>query len=148
MPRSTTIWPPPAQSTWPTSRIPFAEPIPDPPLLTIVPLLPCSAAVAQLTTEETDGIKTRHLRQARHAGRTFNAHANDERQGADAAQALHQARAAGTVRLLTRGDHRGRGQDYLARRADGSDGFLRQVAGRRFRRPGATSVREPRGNAG
>src|SRR5438876_1024659 len=25
MPFSTTIWPPPAQSTWPTSRTPFAE---------------------------------------------------------------------------------------------------------------------------
>src|SRR5215470_17703371 len=107
MPRSTTIWPPPAQSTWPTSRIPFAEPIPCPPLLAITLLLPCSAAEAYRTMEETNGITTRHLRQARCAGRSVHAHGSDERQGADAAQTLHQARAARAVWLFARGDHRG-----------------------------------------
>src|SRR5215813_6888329 len=100
MPRSTTIWPPPAQSTWSTSRIPFAEPIPSSPLLTIVALLPCSAAEAYRTMEEANGITTRHLRQACRTGRPFDAHGNDKRQGADARQALHQARATGAVRLF------------------------------------------------
>src|SRR5262245_51600832 len=126
MPFSTTIWPPPAQSTWPTSRTPFAELILSP-LLTIVVLLPCSASEAHLTMEETNGITTRHVRQAGRAGRTFRAHGNHECQGADAGQAFHQARATRAVRLFACGDHRGPEQDHLARRADRSDGLFRQV---------------------
>src|SRR5262245_66470490 len=127
MPRSTTIWPPPAQSTWPTSRTPFAELILSP-LLTIAALLPCSAAEAYLTMEETNGITTRHVRQARRAGRPLDAHGNDKRESTDAGQALHQARATRAVRLLACGDHRRPGQDHLARWTDRSDGLLRQVA--------------------
>src|SRR5215510_11516136 len=104
MPRSTTIWPPPAQSTWPTSRTPFAELILSP-LPTIIALLPCSAAEAHLTMEETHGITTRLVRQARRTGRPLDAHGNDERKGADTGQALHQARATRAVRLLCCGDH-------------------------------------------
>src|SRR5262249_55042632 len=128
MPRSTTIWPPPAQSTWPTSRTPFAELILSP-LADNRRVATVYAAEAYLTMEETNGITSRHVRQARRAGRPFDAHGNHERQGADAAQALHQTRAAGAVRLFACGDHRGRRQDHLARRTDGSDGLLRQVAG-------------------
>src|SRR5712691_6051749 len=41
MPRSTTICPPPAQSTWPTSRIPFAE---------TICLLPCRLELNAIRT--------------------------------------------------------------------------------------------------